>query len=470
MPSTECECCSPEPRVRGLADYVRKRIRIWRRRSRILEPGDRPDLDAKLACESGLVALYFGDSSRARVDLERAIAEARAAGDLALEAQARTSLGWVLGETYGDEAAFEHHQRAVHLFRQLGDQLGEAEARLTWVVGREHHERTTPRDLAQVESLLATVRRTGNRALETRALSVQALLLLEAKHFPEAISVASAAEDLARRVGLGRFLGAACLTVAVAHDMRGSSDEAWTAFEESRLEYDRAGERAMGAIARIYAAGLGARLGLIEESSHLLGEAKELLADTDDARYRALATLQRGQIEVALARRAIACRDREQAALLLATAAHRMEEVTRPRASNLPALDRVSFEARHLLHKLQEELARNDLAPVTLRVATDYGSFALGAEVRHLPDAPTLRQLLRALVERHQRDPGGPLSANEVLSIGWPGEAVMPHAARLRVRDAIRRLRRSGTRRGDRDRPSGRIPDRSSGDRRPSVG
>jgi predicted ATPase len=60
-------------------------------------------------------------------------------------------------------------------------------------------------------------------------------------------------------------------------------------------------------------------------------------------------------------------------------------------------------------------------------------------------DAPgKLCRLLRTLVAHHQRAPGAPLSIDELIERGWPGEKMHPEAGAKRVYTAIWHLRRLG--------------------------
>jgi hypothetical protein len=55
-----------------------------------------------------------------------------------------------------------------------------------------------------------------------------------------------------------------------------------------------------------------------------------------------------------------------------------------------------------------------------------------------------LGRILWRLAEARQSDPGEPLDTEAVLEAGWPGDRILPDAAKNRVYVAINRLRRAG--------------------------
>lgn len=61
-----------------------------------------------------------------------------------------------------------------------------------------------------------------------------------------------------------------------------------------------------------------------------------------------------------------------------------------------------------------------------------------------LANHPLFARLLTALVDAHERSPGTPPSFAALIAAGWPGERILPEAARNRLRVAIRRMRSLG--------------------------
>jgi len=71
---------------------------------------------------------------------------------------------------------------------------------------------------------------------------------------------------------------------------------------------------------------------------------------------------------------------------------------------------------------------------------------APGAERRDLSRRHTLRRMVEAFVARRVERPGDPLTVDELLAAGWPGEQVLPFAGRNRVHVALTTLRGLGLR------------------------
>ena len=57
-----------------------------------------------------------------------------------------------------------------------------------------------------------------------------------------------------------------------------------------------------------------------------------------------------------------------------------------------------------------------------------------------------LQRLLARLAEQRETVPGQPLSVEELIAAGWPGERMLPKAGATRVYSAIASLRRLGLR------------------------
>ena len=55
-----------------------------------------------------------------------------------------------------------------------------------------------------------------------------------------------------------------------------------------------------------------------------------------------------------------------------------------------------------------------------------------------------LRRLLLTLIAARLRGDGEPVSSEAFIAAGWPGEGILPNAARNRVHVALSRLRRLG--------------------------
>jgi hypothetical protein len=57
-----------------------------------------------------------------------------------------------------------------------------------------------------------------------------------------------------------------------------------------------------------------------------------------------------------------------------------------------------------------------------------------------------LRTFVRALSDKRLREPGEPLTVQDLITIAWPDERMLPRAGKLRVWNVITRLRNLGLR------------------------
>ena len=69
--------------------------------------------------------------------------------------------------------------------------------------------------------------------------------------------------------------------------------------------------------------------------------------------------------------------------------------------------------------------------------------------------------ILLAFVERRLRDPGGVLTVDDLVAIGWPGERMLPTSGANRVYVALSTLRSMGLRRHLQSRRGGYLLDPS---------
>ena len=99
-----------------------------------------------------------------------------------------------------------------------------------------------------------------------------------------------------------------------------------------------------------------------------------------------------------------------------------------------------------LIAVLAREIAPGrDLAAVRLVVAEDGGWFRVaGDDGVDLTRRRALRGVVARLVARRLEAPGRPLSVDDVLEAGWPGERMSPESGARRVYVTINRLRKLG--------------------------
>ncbi|MCB9746637.1 MAG: MerR family DNA-binding transcriptional regulator [Alphaproteobacteria bacterium] len=97
------------------------------------------------------------------------------------------------------------------------------------------------------------------------------------------------------------------------------------------------------------------------------------------------------------------------------------------------------------LARLVRRAAAGEAAERALQLSADAARFRLGAAPEQdLSRHPAEVRLLDGLARAHAATPGRPMSAAELVHLGWSGERMRPSSAAQRVRTAIWSLRRAG--------------------------
>ena len=89
-------------------------------------------------------------------------------------------------------------------------------------------------------------------------------------------------------------------------------------------------------------------------------------------------------------------------------------------------------------------LGHDDAAAVTLSVSEDVRAFEVTGTNATLASGSPQRAVLRSLLEAHDRQPGTPMSTDELIAAAWPGETLVGDSGPNRLRVAISRLRKLG--------------------------
>ena len=105
--------------------------------------------------------------------------------------------------------------------------------------------------------------------------------------------------------------------------------------------------------------------------------------------------------------------------------------------------DGVRMDVRIAVRRVKQVRARRSTGMV-VRVARDGTRVGDGGTTRTLRNRPQLVRLLAALVDSLERDPTQSVPAETLIALLWPGERILPDAARTRLYAAVRRLRAIG--------------------------
>lgn len=84
--------------------------------------------------------------------------------------------------------------------------------------------------------------------------------------------------------------------------------------------------------------------------------------------------------------------------------------------------------------------------PAVARIARDGGWIDVGEGRVALDRRPVLSRLVATLARARERSPGRAVPAEELIAEVWPGEKIIPSAARNRLHVALNRARELGLR------------------------
>lgn len=407
-----------------------------------------------------------GRSRRRRGRVDDADVDERTALDLARGERLPILEGRILGEramtAYARcdfDAARSLLERALDVQRAERDAKGRAIS-LTQLamVHRERGDLAAARDAACIA--LPIHRASANAVQEATTLTELALCDLEEDRLDVAREGLAAALDVSTRsgsrVGEAFVRGFVAVVDHAAGDLARAEQGYVAALRVSRdVGYARFEGGSLG-----YLGEIAFDRGDHGTASSTLARARDLLLGSGDRRHAALATAYlaasvaaRGQRARALFADARALVDEEDP---LRTAVELVAAFAERRTAVLARLDdhaRRSWNVRLALARLGASalLRRPSSRPPpsgvrgTLAVAIDGSGFTLGdgAYVSCESRAATQR-VLAALARARSDAPGRAVSAGELVARGWPGERILPAAAKNRLRVAAAWLRKAG--------------------------
>ncbi len=236
------------------------------------------------------------------------------------------------------------------------------------------------------------------------------------------------------RITQGTF---ACLPDLGALELEaGHPEEARSLLEQGR-DLSRGFDPRFEVLAIAYLCGLEATGDRIPEARRLLDTAERLVTTMDVPSLSAVLGVQRGLLELALAREARAAGDGSSEARWRAAAASRTTPVP---------LQHHAFEVRFSLRLLRRELGMAGASEARELVVHQDGHWVElpGGSRVLFRKRQAMRRILVELVRQRTTSPGRAVSAPELLAVGWPGERILPEAARNRLHAALSTMRRLG--------------------------
>lgn len=407
-----------------------------------------------------------GRSRRRRGRVDDADADQREAIDLARARGDRGLEGQLVGERGMTAYARCDFDGAIRLFREaLGLQIevgGVAQQAITLTkLAMVHRERGELEDARAAARRALPLHRAANEAVHAAAtLAELALCDLERGDLAEAKSGLGMALELCEptgnRVTEAFIRGFRAVVDHAAGDLLGAEEGYAAALRVSRdVGYPRFEGGTLG-----YAAVVAFDRGDLERAEPDLERARALLAATGDLRHYGLfsgylAACARARGDVALAktalddaRRSFPESDPMRSAVELVAA---LFDERAPLPTRVREHAERSWDVRLALARLEGKRALraanvpSDLAVRAPLVIEENGTWierAAGRRV-HCDKRLATQRVLAALARARIETPGRGLTAAELVAAGWPGERILPAAAKNRLRVAVAWLRKT---------------------------
>jgi tetratricopeptide (TPR) repeat protein len=322
---------------------------------------------------------------------------------------------------------------------------------------------------ALYERALSIHREVGDRRLEAEVVGLLAVVAHEEARLDDARQLYMKALEMHRQVGNCRAEGTLLGYLGNFLVEVGEREEARSCFSRALTILRECGDTPTEGLVLGGLAALEATEGCIESARGALARATECLKGRD-ARYLAAVEIDRGHLELALARDAARTGDesrakmytqsvRQRIAEAYGTAegynmartgyAHRSADVRLAVRSLRQALEAGPTEPEKEPHS---EEPKDSLPPLDLPaealVVDARGRWFRAPHGEHVSISrwKSLQNLVEKLAERREIAPGMALSVEDLVSAGWPGERILPKAGATRVYTALSTLRRLGLR------------------------
>lgn len=414
-----------------LAEAERDLVEALRRAD---EAGDRRVL-GRASMHLGRVRLLGSDPAAAAEHLAQAITAQRDVGDAYGEGVSLSLLA-VLACWRGDlDQARSLFEAALVVQRAVGDRLGMAE-NMRNLAELLHAPMTQDTARAFYRSALDAFRAFGSRRLEAMTLGNLGILEQESGRARLAADHYLAALAIFREVGARLLEGVYLGSLATLRHEQRRLDEARELYRQAIAVLGAAGDQR-------YVRLMDGFLAVCEAQSGELGAARRRLRTAIEG----ASALGDHVLDEALALcdAAVGVVDEGQAAAF-ALRARVASAASRPAVTEIRLLVRCVRAA--LGPRATRETPPSPAgATGTLRVSAD-GRLARtpGGVPIDLGRRPVLRRLLARLVEERRLAPGRPVTLDVLLACGWPGEKILPDAARNRAHVALNTLRELGLR------------------------
>ncbi len=429
----------------------------------LLEQGKTPPaLAAELHLVRALARIHHGRRDDALDDLRVARRKAARAHTLRVEVLAESKLGLVMGLKGAFSRAKAHFDAARARLGRASDPWlrGVVSKDLANVLSEHGDNAEAMVELARARDLL---RAAGDIREEGFVLMMLGSRLLDEGKLADARRDCASGLERLRAAGDLRSAGWCEVLLALVDAEEGDLSSARARLDGALVAFRAIGDGHTEGLVLGYLGNVALEQGALTEAELRYAEASRALAAVGDKGAEGMFTGAAGVVEAALGRTASARERFERARELLAAdgrPARReaLDVMTAALAPDVAASRRVGAGgepeevrfARRVIARLDALVPRKGRVPTAaaareIVVAAD-GSWLRtpSGEVARFGAAGALRGLVLRLAEERVRYPGRPVARGELVRAGWPGESILPAAAKNRLHVTIARLRRAG--------------------------
>lgn len=418
-------------------------------------------LSAELHLVRGLARIHHGRRDDAIGDLDAARKLAARAGDLRVEVLATSKLGLVVG-LKGQFAKASAHFDAAR--KKLGPRSdaglrGAVSKDLANVLSEEGRNGEAMIELARARDLFHVA---GDVREEGFVLMMLGSRLLDEGQLTDARRDCMSGLERLREAGDHRSAAWCEVLLALVDSEEGDLLSARTRLDSTLAAFRAIGDVHTEGIVLGYLGNVALEQGALADAEGTYRDARAKLAEAGDRGSEAMVTAATGLVEVALGRVASARASFARARALLegdGRAARREAlaileralDATRPLANGPEnAAEEVRFARRVLAKVLSAREPKRKsgaaTAPAKELVVDTNGSWLRtpSGELVKLAAGGALRPIVQRLAHDRLRYPGRAITRSALVRAGWPGESILPAAAKNRLHVTIARLRRAG--------------------------
>ena len=414
-------------------------------------------LSAELHLVRGLARIHHGRRDDALVDLEAA--RKSSDGNVRVAVLAASKIGLVVGLKGRFSEARSHFDAAAAQLDARSDPglRGTVSKDLANVLSEEGRNDEAMIELARARDLF---HRAGDLREEGFVLMMLGSRLVDEGQVADARRDCTAALQRLRAAGDHRSAAWCEVLLALVDSEEGALLAARLRLDAALSAFRAIGDVHTEGLVLGYLGNVALEQGALADAEASYRDARVKLAEVGDRGSEALCGAAAGLVEIALGRASSAvsrfahanellkndgrAARREAVAILAGVLAPKSAPTTTTRAEEIRFALRAVAKVRSML-KPTRKSKKSGARESVLVIATD-GSWlrASSGRLAKFASGSALHAILRRLAHERIRYPGRPTKLGALVRAGWPGETILPGAAKNRLHVAIARLRRAG--------------------------